>query len=242
MPDTIRISGSFAHPLQSGLLAIVGAVSPTAAGAEVQPALALHQLVVSAHRSIDRHEIAFFVLVLGLIFFAVVTAIMLVRTRTRTARFEAWSGDQIAGLRNALDRANALLLSEPQIMVDWLAASDEPIIDGDPALVGVSAPYRVLAFGSWLEPAGARAMEQAVEALRTRGIAFSTTLKTLSDRPIEAQGRAIGGRAVLRLKDASGVKRVLADLASRHEALLTEIASLRTLIETLPSPASTARA
>jgi signal transduction histidine kinase len=165
-----------------------------------------------------------------------VTAIMLVRTRTRAARSEAWSGDQIAVLRNALDRANALLLSEPQVMVDWLAASDEPIFDGDPALVGVSAPHRVLAFGSWLEPAGARAMEHAVEALRTRGIAFSMTLKTLSDRPIEAQGRAIGGRAVLRLKDASGVKRELADLASRHEAMLTEIASLRTLIEALPSP------
>ena len=59
---------------------------------------------------------------------------------------------------------------------------------------------------------------------------------TLAGRPIEAQGRAIAGRAVLRLKDASGVKRELLDLAGRHETLLSEVASLRALIEKLPSP------
>jgi signal transduction histidine kinase len=41
---------------------------------------------------------------------------------------------------------------------------------------------------------------------------------------------------VLRLKDATGVKRELVELGSRHAALLSEIASLRTLIERLPSP------
>ena len=128
------------------------------------------------------------------------------------------------------------MLSEPQVVVDWPAASDLPSIDGDPAVVGVTAPHRVLAFGSWLDAGKAGAMEHAVEALRTRGEAFAMTLTTLAGHPIEAQGRAIGGRAVLRLKDASGVKRDLVKLAERHERLLTEIASLRTLIETLPSP------
>ena len=79
-------------------------------------------------------------------------------------------------------------------------------------------------------------MEKAVEALRARGEAFSMSFTTLAGRPIEAQGRAIAGRAVLRLKDASGVKRELLELAGRHEALLGEVASLRTLIEKLPSP------
>ena len=121
-------------------------------------------------------------------------------------------------------------------MVDWPPRSDEPSIEGDPAVVGVSAPHRVLAFGSWLHAGKASAMEQAVEALRTRGEAFSMSFTTLAGRPIEAQGRAIAGRAVLRLKDASGLKRDLLDLVERHEALLSEAASLRALIEKLPSP------
>ncbi len=241
MPETIRRSGGFAHPWQHAFVAIIAAtlsgvtLSWPVRAAE-QPSLALHELVLSAHRSIDRHEIATFVLVLGLMLFAVVTAILLVRTRTRSARLESWSRDEIAALRNDLDRANALLLSEPHIVVDWPAASDMPRIDGDPAVVGVSAPHRVLAFGSWLDASKARAMEQAVDALRSRGEAFAMALTTIAGHPIEAHGRAIGGRAVLRLKDASGVKRELVELASRHETLLSEIASLRMLIDALPSP------
>ena len=237
MPDTIRISGSCAHPWRRGFLtAVVGTVFPFPASAEQQPVLALHELVASAQDSIDRHEIAVLVVVLGLVLFAVVTAIMLVRARTRWTRLETSSRDEIVTLRSDLDRANALLFSEPQVMVDWPAGSDEPHIDGDPAIVGVAAPHRVLAFGSWLEAGKAFAMEQSVENLRSRGEGFSLTLTTLHGHPIEVQGRAIGGRAVLRLKDASGVKRDLVELLSRHESLLGEVASLRALIENLPSP------
>ena len=62
-------------------------------------------------------------------------------------------------------------------------------------------------------------MEHAVEALRAHGEAFAMTLTTLSGQPIEAQGRAIGGRAVLRLKDASTVTRDLMQLTERHQKL-----------------------
>ena len=53
------------------LTAIVGAIFPFPASAEQKPALALHELVVSAQDSIDRHEIAVLVVVLGLVLFAV---------------------------------------------------------------------------------------------------------------------------------------------------------------------------
>jgi signal transduction histidine kinase len=204
--------------------------------AEQPPKLVLREFVQGATRSIDRHEVAAIVVLAGLLLFGVVTAILLLRTRTRLMRLETSAHDDIAALRSDLDRANALLLSEPQVMVDWPAASDAPTIEGDPAVVGASAPHRVLAFGSWLDPQRAAAMEQAVEALRTRGEAFSMAFTSLGGRPIEAQGRAIAGRAVLRLKDASGVKRELLALADRHERLLNEAVSLRALIEQLPSP------
>ena len=237
MAETIRTSRSYARPWLlrgiGGFLAALAAISPAAAE---QPSLSLQELVLTAHRSIDQHEIAFLALVCGVVLFAVVTAIMLVHARVRAARLEAWSRDEIARLRDEVERANALFLSEPQVVVDWPAGSDEPWIDGDPGAVGVSASHRVLAFGSWLDPGKASAMERAVDALRARGEAFAMTLTTLSGQPIEAQGRAIGGRAVLRLKDASGVKRDLVDLVARYEKLSTEAASLRALVETLPSP------
>ena len=97
-------------------------------------------------------------------------------------------------------------------------------------------PQRVLAFGSWLEPDKAQAMEHAVDALRADGEGFSMQLMTLAGRAIEADGRAIGGRAVLRLRDVSGLKRELAELNARHEKLVGETESLRMLIDALPSP------
>ncbi len=236
MPDTIRIGG-YARPWLGGFSIAIGAAAPLPARADAQhPTVVLHQLVLGASRSIDRHEIAVLVLLVGLLLFAVVTAILLVRARAGWARLEASSLDETAVLRAELDRANALLASEPQVMVDWPAAADEPNIEGDPAVVGVSAPHRVLAFGAWLDAGKAGAMERAVEALRARGEAFSMAFTTLSGHPIEAQGRVVAGRAVLRLKDASGVKRDLLGLAGRYEALQSEIAALRALIEKLPSP------
>jgi signal transduction histidine kinase len=237
MPDTIRISGSCVHQWRRGLpAAIVGTLFPFSVHAEQKPVVVLHELVASAQDSIDRHEVAVLVIVLGLILFSVVTAIMLVRMHARWARLETTARDEIATLRNDLSRANALLFSEPQVMVDWPAGADEPHIDGDPSIVGVAAPHRVLAFGSWLEPGKAAAMEHAVEGLRTRGEGFALTVTTLHGHPIEVQGRAIGGRAVLRLKDAGGIKRDLVELLSRHESLMRETASLRALIDNLPSP------
>ena len=240
MPDTIRTGWSYAHRWRSqgmgGFLAAIICIAPFPAAAAEQPALALQELVLTAHRSIDQHQIAFLALVFGVVLFAVVTAVMLVRARTRATRLEAWSRDEIARLRDELDRANAVILSEPQVVVDWPAGSDAPSIEGDLAALGVSASHRLLAFGGWLDAAKASAMERAVDALRARGEAFSMTLTTLAGHPIEAQGRVIAGRAVLRLKDASGIKRELVDLVARYEKQSTELAALRALAEKLPSP------
>jgi signal transduction histidine kinase len=236
MPETIRRSGGYARPWHGGfpLAMAVAWASPAAAQ---DSSFALRELVLDASRTIDQHEIAALALLCGLILFAVVTAVLLVRARSRWARLETSTHDEIAALRAELDRANALLASEPQVTVEWPAGADAPIIEGDPLLVGVPAAYRVLAFGTWLNAAKASAIEKAVEALLARGEAFSMAFTTLSGRPIEAQGRALAGRALLRLKDASGVKGDLLELAGRHETLLREAASLRALLEKLPSPA-----
>ncbi|MGB7034407.1 MAG: PAS-domain containing protein [Xanthobacteraceae bacterium] len=242
MPDTIRRSRSDGRRWRlrgiGGFLAAASAflVAPLSADAAEQPTLTLQELVLTAHRSIDQHKIEFLALAFGVVLFAAVTAILLVRTRRRAARLEIWARDEIARLRDEIDRANAVILSEPQIVVDWLAGADEPTVEGDLAPLGIPASHRLLAFGTWLDAAKASAMESAVDALRARGEPFSMTLATLAGHPIEVHGRAIAGRAVLRLKDASGIKRELVELVARYEKQSAELASLRALAEKLPSP------
>jgi len=248
MPDTIRRSGGSAHPRLGGFRAadaLAAAAMALTSGllapahAEELPLFDLRYLALDAYHGFGSHELAILIPMLGLVAFAAVTAVLLVRARARAARVESVSRDEIAGLRDRLDRAQALLLSERQVFVDWPAASENPGIEGDPDILGVPAPHRVLAFGSWLDAAKATEMEHAVEALRATGEPFALMLTTLSGRHIEAYGRAIGGRAVLRLKDAGETTRELVQLAAHHQKLRSESAALRTLIETLPSPAWT---
>jgi signal transduction histidine kinase len=241
MPDMIRVtSGSIhTHPRRGGFLAAVATAlvcATPARGADFTIPSVLDPYV-AAFASLDQHEIAALALTLGILLFAVVTAILLVRTRVRAGQAEISARDEIIELKAEVDRINVLLLSEPQIIVAWAAADDVPEIIGDTTmLTPASAPRRVLAFGTWLEPEQARSIEQAVEALRARGESFTMSLTTLSGHPIEAEGRAIGGRAVLRLKDVSGIKHDLAELSGRHQKLMGEVDSLRTLIEALPAP------
>ena len=79
-------------------------------------------------------------------------------------------------------------------------------------------------------------MQHAVDDLRGHGRGFVMTLTTTAGRPIEADGRAIGGRAVLRLRDVGGIERELIDLATRHDALLADVETLRALVDSLPTP------
>src|SRR5438552_10665389 len=184
MPGTIRATSGRPHPrsLRDGFAASIAAMMLGSTPARADgPSLPGFDAYVEAFAALDRHEIAALVLTLGVLFFAVTTAVLLVRTRLRTASAHAAYRDQIIALKAEGDRFNALLLSEPQILVSWAAADNEPEIMGDTTLVTTAAmPQRVLAFGSWLEPDKAQAMERAVDALRAAGESFAMQLITLA--------------------------------------------------------------
>lgn len=204
---------------------------------EAGESLTTLELLFAALALLNRHEVAGLALTFGVLFVAVVTSILLVRTRRQSAENESALRHQISALAAEADRANTLLLSEPQIVVAWAAGSDTPDIIGDTGIVtSATLPLRVLAFGSWLAPEEAAALERAVDALRGRGQPFSMTATTLGGNLIECEGRAIGGRAVLRLRNVTGLKNDLAELSARHQQLLDHIGALRTLIDALPSP------
>ncbi|HEY0302275.1 MAG TPA: PAS-domain containing protein, partial [Rhizomicrobium sp.] len=184
----------------------------------------------------DRQEIATFTLLAGIACFAALTAVVLIRNRRHAGR-QSGARDDAVALQAEADRFKQLLLSDPQVLVIWAAADDQPEILGDTSLiVSGSQPERVLAFGAWLEPGSAQRMENAVAELRGDGHGFAMMLATVAGRPLEAVGRAVGGRAVLRLRDVSGIERDLVDLATRHERLNGDVDTLKALLESLPAP------
>ena len=248
MPETIRTANERLRsrlwrdsPLAAFLAANLGIAISTSAHAEagsgVSNALGIVDSIRGAIAASGQQEVATLTLTLGLIFFAVLAAIALVRTRMAANHLESAAREQARESQAEIDRLKTLLLSEPQVLVAWAAANDQTDILGDTGLiVSGGVPERILAFGTWLEPAAAQRMEHAVETLRSAGRGFVMTLTTTGGRPIEAEGRAVGGRAVLRLRDVSGIERELIDLAARHDKLMSDVETMRALLDSLPAP------
>jgi signal transduction histidine kinase len=245
MPETIRTANERlrSRPRRGGFSAACVAILSTTivfaapARAEASALSAVSEAVRGAAAALGRQNIATLTFTIGLLVFGVLAILVLLRTRRQADRLEAAARDDTAALHAEIDRLRALLLAEPQVLVEWPAAGDRPDILGDTTLLaGGGVPERVLAFGSWLEPAAAQRMEQAVETLRGEGRGFVMTLTSLSGRPVEAEGRAVGGRAVLRLRDVSGIERELIDLSLSHDKLKDDVATMRAALDSLPAP------
>ena len=196
---------------------------------------------------LDRQELVVLVIAAAVLGFSVFSAIMLMRTRTRSAKMESALRGDVQRLQADADRFRALLFAEPQVLISWPAGDSRPQISGDVSLVipfdaATQSAQRVLAFGAWLPPEPALLMDHAVDALLDTGEGFALNLTTSNDRAIEAMGRAIGGQAIVRLRELSGLRRDLADMTQRHRILQDDTEMLRGLVATLPWPVWTRRA
>jgi signal transduction histidine kinase len=203
--------------------------------------------VVFAYFDFNRQEIAVLATALALLGFSVLAAILLMRTRLRAARSEARLRSDIQSLQSEADRFRALLFAEPQILISWAAGDNRPQISGDTALLLPQdsqnyQPQRILAFGSWLPPEPALQMDHAVDALREAGEGFLLNLTASNGRAFEAMGRAIGGQAIVRIRELSGLRRELAETNLRHKALSEETEMLRGFAAAAPWPIWTRRA
>src|SRR5687767_8958628 len=128
-PDPIRstVASLGTRPQRSRLRAaiVVGMLLPwdLALAQQGTPARgsSASQAYISALLLLGRHGFAALALTLGILCFAVITAILLVRTRRQLAEVTNAARDQSIAARSAIDRAYALLMSEPQILVAWAA-------------------------------------------------------------------------------------------------------------------------
>ncbi|MBV9559091.1 MAG: PAS-domain containing protein [Bradyrhizobium sp.] len=220
---------------RDGLLGTAVAALPIA-----PPALASDPAFPGAVISLfdfNRQEIAVLATALALLGFSVLAAILLMRSRLRAARSEARLLADIADLQIKADRYRALLFAEPQVLIAWAAGSNRPQVSGDLVLLTQQdSPQRVLAFGTWLPPEPALQLDHAVNALREAGEGFVLNLTTSNGHAVEAMGRAIGGQAIVRIRELSGLRRELAETNLRLRALLEESELLRGFAASAPWP------
>lgn len=237
MSGTALMRGGLAASLCAGSLVAMSLapITPALADDSVSPVRALEGIF-----SLGEQEIAALSSAAGILGFSVVATILLMRTRLRATRIEKRLRADVRGLQAETDSLRALLFTEPQVLISWPAAGTRPDISGDLALLlpqtAQQSPQRILAFGTWLAPEQALTMDHAVDALRADGTSFSLHLTTSGGRAIEAIGRAIGGQAIVRIRELSGVRRELADMTRRHRELQEETGTLSAFAAALPWP------
>ena len=244
MPETIRAANERlrSRPKRDGILAalvianaLLASIAP--AHADAGSALAVLRGLKGAVANATSHDTGVVSLAFAAVCVAALAFIALLRLRRRTQRRRRLARYETSVLNAEIDRLKALLLAEPQVLVEWPAASEQPSILGDTSIILTGArPERVLAFGTWLEPGAAQDMERDVETLRSDGRGFAKTLTSAAGRPIEAEGRVVAGRAVLRLRDIGGIEQQLVRLAEQHDKLQADVNTMTALLDTLPAP------
>ena len=193
-----------------------------------------------AGAALQMHGVASVSVLGGLLAFATILSLLHIRERGRWTRREREQAAALDALRGAHDRAEMLLNAERQIIVTWDARS-EPVIEGDVGIAFDGRPIsgaarRILAFGSWLLPSDAGAIEAAVETLRARGTGFRLSLRSQAGRSIEAHGQAVAGRALLRLRETSEERREIAELRETLDEARRGLAALASLLDAIPQP------
>jgi signal transduction histidine kinase len=225
---------------RGGLSAALGLSGLTFLGAIAARAQALAETTAATSSAtlLEPYNAVTFAFVAGAAVFVLTTAVVYRVEQRRWASREEALREELVELRGAKDRAEVLIGSESQLVVSWDGRDAEPRIEGDPVALGGGAAgaRRLLAFGSWLTPADAGAIEAAVGRLRERGEAFRMTLKATGERFIDAEGRALGGRAILRLRDITGERLHLMKAKRDLDQTRNDLRNLRSLLDVVEQP------
>ena len=232
-----RPTGSWRLSLTTLFLAGTSQQALAGSGGLDRPLADHASAVIDVLQMFDLHNTTYFSVLLGLVAVSTMTALVHVRERRRWGERERALLAELANLRGVNDRVELLMGSERQILVSWNGRDSEPRFEGDPSIAGDGATVkRILAFGSWLAPADAAALDTALDHLRQRGETFRHTARTLARTFVDVEGRTIGGRAILRLRDVTGDRSELLQARAELSSARTDLGAMTMLLDTVAHP------
>ncbi len=155
---------------------------------------------------------------------------------TRTARRETARALEFEA---RLNDAEALIASEPHLLFLWNGNTAQPDRVGGalPDMRGVPELREDQSnFAKWLEVSSAETLSQGLAALKREGTPFNFVVRSRAGDLLEADGRAAGGLATLRLRRLTGERLEMSQLAQKYRALEHEVAMLTGILDQAPMP------
>lgn len=206
--------------------------------APMMPVLAHAQQPARAAQLFGTFEIIQGAVFTGVLGAALLSAVWLIRERAKIARENVELRGQLADLGASLHRSEALLNLRDQRILAWSSDSRRPELLGTlPGETGAPDDRGAfLAFGRWLAPRSAAALEHALVGLRERGVDFDLTVETQSGAPLEVQGRKSARHVFVRFLSLSEIQRSQARLKLENQRLAAEYELVIGLIDALKMP------
>ncbi|MEP9387062.1 ATP-binding protein [Mesorhizobium sp. KR9-304] len=177
-------------------------------------------------------------MLVGVMGAALLSAIVMIRERARTAAENVELRARVADLNAAIRRSEALLNLRDQRLIVWNDDRKKPELLGTlPAESGApDERASFLAFGRWLMPRSAAALENAVAGLRERGVAFDLVIEAQNGAPLEIQGRKTPAHVIVRFLSLSESQRMQARLKLDNQRLAAAHETMLGLIDALNMP------
>ena len=200
-------------------------------------------IAATAGIALDARMLLLLGITLGVIAFAIGTAIICLRTTQRARKAEAEAANEAERYRLSGSMLDTVLTAEPQMLLTVSETGEADLLVATlPANYGVPhEAARFLNFAGWLDAPSLNELDGAIEGLAERGEAFNLMLTTLRDRYVEIDGRAAGRTIVLKVRDLVGQRLEAAELASKHRRLEEQVASLRRLLDAQATVAERSR-
>ena len=214
------------------LAALLGSVWSSSAHAQENAIQIATKIPVS---TMDVIQLALFAGITG---GAILSAILLIRERARTAAENVRLRERVAEVGNALQRAEALLNLKDQRILVWFGDERKPELVG--SLSRADAPEdraTFLAFGKWLAPRSAARLERAISSLREEKQTFDLVVETNKRAFLEIQGRIAASHVAVRFLTLSDARREHAELRIEHQQLRSEHGTVLKLLDALAMPA-----
>ncbi|RWM97845.1 MAG: PAS domain-containing sensor histidine kinase [Mesorhizobium sp.] len=191
--------------------------------------------VAAAVSTVEVMQLAMFAGVMGA---ALVSAIFLIRERARTASQNVQLRARIADVNAALQRSEALLNLRDQRVVVWSSEIKKPELIGSLPLESGAPDERsaFLAFGRWLMPRSAAALENAIAALRDQAKTFDLIIETQAGMPLEVHGRKSAAHVLVRFISLSETLRSQARLKVENQRLSADYDTMLGLLDALKMP------
>ncbi|RUX77764.1 PAS domain-containing sensor histidine kinase [Mesorhizobium sp. M7A.F.Ca.US.006.04.2.1] len=228
--------GSLSWRARASTFLATSALAGPLAGAAAHAETAVASVAGLSVSAIDVMQLAVFVGVTGA---ALISAIVLIRERARTSAENVELRSRLADINAALRRSEALLNLRDQRVVVWAAENKKPELIGTLPVESGAPEDRAafLAFGRWLMPRSAAALEHAVAGLREKAKPFDLVIESQAGAPLEVHGRKSAAHVLVRFVSLSETQRSQARLKIENQRLAADHDTMIGLLDALNMPA-----